>query len=150
MVHSSPRAADEWFRTLEETIHSPVFSTSQCHQRIRIAIVGEGIDPSHPEIRKALEEQMIIECQGFPETLEPLHDSQGYGTYCVSITLRTIPWVSVYIARVVNDEGYLVEDDDYLATARVTILLIKLPLTRLGHRMGNRKESGHHFHPMGN
>ena len=77
---------------------------------------------SHPEIRKALEEQKIVESKGFPESLEPLRDAHGYGTYCVSVTLRTMPWVSLYIARVVNDEGDLIEDDDYLATAQVRFL----------------------------
>jgi hypothetical protein len=102
--------------------------------------VGAGIDSSHPEIRKAFEDQKIVECQGFPETQKPLCDSQGYGTFCVSVTLRTMPWVSLYVARVVNDEGDLVEDDDYLATAQVAFPHYT-PLTRLGHRMGDRKES---------
>jgi hypothetical protein len=29
------------------------------------------------------------------------------------VIVQTMPWVSIYVARVVNDDGRLVEDDNY-------------------------------------
>lgn len=50
-------------------------------------------------------------------------DEQGHGTYSVSVILRTMPWVSLYVARIVDQNGHLVEDEKYLATVQVLLNL---------------------------
>jgi hypothetical protein len=87
--------------------------------RVRVAVVGAGIDYTHPEIHEALEDGRIVDCHGFPERLDPTQDFEGMGTYCVSVILRTMPWVSIYLARVVDAGGRLVKEGKYSAIVQV-------------------------------
>jgi hypothetical protein len=105
----------------------PIFSPTDqnLHSRVRVAILGAGVDSTHPDIRKAAENKSIAECKGFPEHFDPLHDPQNHGTYGISIALRTMPTVSLYIARVVDDDGNLFEENGYHETARVRSLILK-------------------------
>jgi hypothetical protein len=99
-----------WFRTLRTWVHESGYPADQVHEPlVKVAIIGAGVDASHPEIKAALEDKKITECKGFPKTLDPLSDGQGHGTHGVSVLLRTCPVVSVYVARVVDDNGSLAE-----------------------------------------
>ena len=82
------------------------------------------MDLWHPEIEEARNEKKIVECKGFPESLNPSHDEQGYGTHCVSVVLRTMPWVSIYVARVADDNGHLIEDERYTGVVQVSSFTI--------------------------
>lgn len=88
-----------------------------------MAIIGAGVDSSHPEISEALTDKKVIECKGFPESLDPSQDEYGHGTHAVSVILRTMPWVSIYVARVIDENGHLVEDDKYHGTVQVSFIL---------------------------
>jgi subtilisin family serine protease len=99
-----------WFRTLRTWIHESLYPANQVHESlVKVAIIGAGVDASHPEIKAALKDKKITEYKGFPKSLDPLCDEQGHGTHGVSVLLRTSPVVSVYGARVVDDNGSLAE-----------------------------------------
>jgi hypothetical protein len=68
---------------------------------------------------KARKKLTIVEGKGFPDTLDPFDNNHGDGTHALSVVLKTNPMVSVFIARVIDNVGNIIEDDDYLYTAKV-------------------------------
>jgi hypothetical protein len=69
------------------------------------------VDATHPEMRAALDDARIIACKSFPDSLDPLRDQHGHGTHGTSVLMRTAPNAKIYIARVANDEGNLIEEN---------------------------------------
>jgi hypothetical protein len=122
-MRCSVRGAAEWLATLRDGVVEPLFRGGRADVRVRVAVIGAGIDCSHPEIELALEEGRIADCRGFPESLDPAEDFEGMGTYCVSVVMRTMPWVSIYVARVVDEDGRLVKENRYEAFTQVNPLL---------------------------
>ena len=113
------RGAAEWFKTLKEYVHDPLFPEARTDVRVRVAVIGAGVDYTHPEIHQALEDGRIVDCKGFPERLDPSQDFEGVGTYCVSVIMRTMPWVSIFLARVVDEDGRLVKENRYAGAVQV-------------------------------
>jgi hypothetical protein len=52
-------------------------------------------------------------CKAFPETLDPCDDKHGHGTHATSVLLQTAPDIELYIARVADDTGNIIKDNDY-------------------------------------
>jgi subtilisin family serine protease len=119
LMRISVVGAAEWLATLNKYVVEPLFSCGRTDVRVRVAVIGAGIDCTHPEIQSALEEERIVDCRGFPETLDPAEDYEGMGTYCASVIMRTMPWVSVYLARVVDEDGRLVKENKYEGVTQV-------------------------------
>ena len=85
---------------------------------IKIAVIDTGVDRTHENIAGHILSsdfpnevtatsqitQQITKWRGFPETLDPLEDCDGRGTAITSIILRASPAVTLYIARIFNEE----------------------------------------------
>jgi subtilisin family serine protease len=92
-----------------------------------VAILDTGVQYAHPEIQTAVDVGNIgkSRCQGFPNTLNPTADKNGHGTHVVSVLLRTSPDVLLYIARVADDDGTIVPDEDYKEVGEVKSFLVR-------------------------
>lgn len=113
--------AIDWFATIQRSVH-PALHKSQRKRVSRVAILDTGVDATHPDIRQALVDNHIKCARAFPEALDPLNDLHGRGTHAVSVLMRVAPSAALFIARVVDDEGGLCAQNDYVATAEVTRL----------------------------
>ena len=98
--------ADEWFRTLE-TIVLPVIDRTRTEnqRRVRVLLLGSGVDSTHPDIQLALEQKKIVKSRGFPDSLDPLEDQVGHGTHGAGVLLRTAPNAAIYVARIIDHAG---------------------------------------------
>lgn len=72
---------------------------------MRVALLDSGVDASHPDIRKALNDKRIRDARGFPASLDPRGDRNGHGTHGASVFMRTAPHAVLYIARISDDDG---------------------------------------------
>lgn len=114
-------SADDWFRNLISTVQDKV-EEERGDDRVRVAILDTGVDESNTRIRAALDENVIVECKGFPESRNPIRDMHGHGTHGASILIKVAPFVDLYVARVADNHGHLEEDElgnDYLHIAKV-------------------------------
>lgn len=93
--------------------------------QIRVAILDTGVNDRHGTIAHALDKKVIQRCHGFPNSLNPRADGDGHGTYVADLLLRTAPDVSLFIARVADDDGQLSEEDDYQEVANVRVPAFK-------------------------
>ena len=84
-----------------------------------MAILDTGIDLSHPQLQAARRMNKIKDCQGFPTTLNPLCDPDGHGTHGASVLMMTAPNATIYIARIADNKGLIVPDDNYDAIVMV-------------------------------
>jgi hypothetical protein len=119
---------DEWFHAFE-TIVLPQIDRSRIardHRRkvekIRVAILSTGIDDKHDEIRFALEKEKILDCRGFPETLNPRIDEDGYGTFAVSVLMRTAPNAALYVARIAGTMKEMDAINEHSTTVDVALI----------------------------
>jgi len=90
----------------------------ESQRRVRVAILDTGVDITHPDMQAALERNQLV-ARGFPASLDPFRDRHGHGTHGVSVILKTAPNVVVYIARMVDDDGKIMEEGEYLETVKV-------------------------------
>lgn len=111
--------AIDWFTTIQQSVH-PVLNKSRRKSIVRIAILGNGVDPTLLDFHQPLTDYYIKCARAFPEALDPLKDLHDRGTHAVSVLMRIVPAAAVFIARVVDDEGRLCAENDYVATAEVT------------------------------
>jgi hypothetical protein len=77
------------------------------------------VDATHPDIRQTLRDNHIKSARAFPKALDPLKDLHGRGTHAVSVLMRVAPTAALFVARVIDDEGELCAENDYVATAEV-------------------------------
>lgn len=56
--------------------------------------------------------KQLAALQGFPDRLNPGRDRHGHGTHCASVLMKTAPNAAFYIARVVDDNGDLYQEDE--------------------------------------
>src|SRR5271169_158598 len=114
--------ADEWFEFLNAIVHPEVNRNRKDNQKpVRVAILDSGVDATHPDIALALETKQIAAYKGFPESLDPLQDQHGHGTHGASVLMKTAPNVTLYVARMVDDEGEISEKNDCLNTVNVSL-----------------------------
>lgn len=113
-------SADDWFFRLKE-VHRAVELNTNSFEPIKVAIIDTGVNIRHPKISNAFNMGAITDdcCQSFPGRLDPKADFDGHGTHVASVLLRTAPNVSLYIARVADDEGIIVGGPDYEGVAHV-------------------------------
>ena len=82
-----------------------------------MAILDTGVYFEHPNFEKArtLDVLQKDRCRGFPSQLEAIacQDKNGHGTHCASVLLRTAPNIDLYVARVFDDSGRVVPEDNY-------------------------------------
>jgi hypothetical protein len=64
-------------------------------------------------------------CKAFPETLNPCDDKHGHGTHAASVLLQTAPNIELYIARVADDAGVIVKENDYQGVINVRAIWSK-------------------------
>jgi len=88
---------------------------------VRVAILDTGVNIQHREIKEAIKSTSIEldRCKGFPPSLNPTADKHGHGTFIASTLLKTAPDIFLYIARVANDTGKLVPDNEYEGVVNV-------------------------------
>ena len=83
--------------------------------RVKIAILDTGVDGTHEQIKAALDPKSpsIVNYKGFPDYLLPLRDKNGHGTHGTSMILKVAPDTHLYIARVSDDTGTIIADNDF-------------------------------------
>ena len=115
----SAQITDRWFTTFQASIY-PILNSIPRKTNVRVGILDTGINATHPELQQALKDNKFKSLRGFPETLDPLLDLHGRGTHAVSVLMRIAPSVELIIARVVDDAGILLgEENDYISTTKV-------------------------------
>jgi hypothetical protein len=92
---------------------------------VKVAILDTGLCLQHPEFKTYIEMGTIrkTRCRAFPESLDPCADKKGHGTHVTSVLLQTAPDIEVYIARVADDAGNIINDEDYQGVINVHSLL---------------------------
>lgn len=116
--------ADEWFENLT-SVHEAI---GESRGSVKVAIIDSGVCMQHPIIKNHIGMGAISRhrCKAFPETLDRLDDKNGHGTHVASILLRTAPGINLYIARVTDDAGNIIKDNDYEGVLNVQAMLSKL------------------------
>ena len=112
-------SAEKWFEYLEKvhetTRHLNPGPTSR--ERVRVAILDTGVYFEHPKFKKATSLSVLQKdrCRGFPSQLNAIAclDKNGHGTHCASVLLRTAPNIDLYVARVFDDAGKVVPEDNF-------------------------------------
>lgn len=124
--------ADEWFETLKSSVHKAITKsrTGSKFPSVKVAIIDSGVCMGHPIIKNHIKRGAISKdrCKAFPQTLDHLDDKNGHGTHTASVLLETAPDVELYIARVTDDFGSIIEDNDYEGVLNVQLMLSKLKL----------------------
>lgn len=87
-------------------------------------MLDTGVDATHTQIREARNSGRLKASKGFPDRLLPLKDKNGHGTHGASIILKTAPDINLYIARVSDDRGKTVPDNDHEALIAVSSTLL--------------------------
>jgi subtilisin family serine protease len=123
-------AADTWFQLLR-TVHKAIAESPPPGLKstpVKVAIIDSGVCMQHPIIKAYRKRGAISKdrCKAFPETLDHLDDKHGHGTHVADVLLQTAPKIDLYIARVTDDLGNIVEDDDYEGVLNVQPMLSKL------------------------
>ena len=113
-------------------------------ERVKVAIIDTGVNIRHPEISNAFYTGAITDdcCQGFPGRLDPKADYDGHGTHVASVLLRTANNVSLYIARVADDQGIIVGGPDYEEVVSVRTYTLQKFAKATGYRLGCQQRSG--------
>lgn len=90
---------------------------SKSRERVKVAILDTGVYFEHRNFSKARTLNVLQEdrCRGFPKQLNAIAglDRNGHGTHCASVLLRTAPNIDLYVARVFDDCGKVVPEDNY-------------------------------------
>jgi subtilisin family serine protease len=129
--------ADKWFKQLTRVHAAVTNSRSPSDFRpVKVAIIDTGIYWQHPEFKKHIAEGALSKrrCEAFPKphkpcdvtlTLDPCDDKHGHGTHAASVLLQTAPDIELYIARVADDTGNIIKDNDYEGIVEVYAILFK-------------------------
>jgi subtilisin family serine protease len=108
--------ADKWFGELRR-VHAAVADSplSDPPSPVKVAILDTGVCWQHPEFKEHIQMGSInkTRCKAFPETLDPYDDKHSHGTHAASVLLQTAPNIKLYIARVADDTGIIIKDNDY-------------------------------------
>jgi subtilisin family serine protease len=115
--------ADEWFQYLT-SVHEAIAEsrrTGLSLPSLKVAIIDSGVCMQHPIIKEHIKRGVISKyrCKAFPETLDCLDDKHGHGTHVASVLLQTAPYVDLYLARVTDDTGNIIKDNDYEGVVNV-------------------------------
>jgi hypothetical protein len=113
-------AADKWFHKLRR-VHQVFANRRGTDSPVKVAILDTGLCLQHPEFKTYIEMGTIrkTRCRAFPESLDPCADKNGHGTHVTSVLLRTAPDIELYIARVADDAGNIIDDEDYQGVINV-------------------------------
>lgn len=112
--------ADQWFVDLEAIVHPIINKDRKDRQKpVRVAILDTGFDSTHPEFQRAKGLQKFKGGRGFPESLRYDSDRNGHGTHGTSVLMRVAPHAVLYIARIADDDGDIVAEDNYAAVVEV-------------------------------
>lgn len=108
-------SSDNWFDYIESVRTDVRARRKDDDVRVKIAILDTGIDETHNQMKAALDPKSlsIVDFKGFPDYLQPLRDKNGHGTYGTSLILKVAPEIHLYIARVSDDEGSIIDDNDF-------------------------------------
>jgi Subtilase family len=110
--------ADKWFNELTR-VHAAIGSSRSSgpsnFRPVKVAILDTGLCWQHPEFKEHIQRGSInkTRCRAFPATLDPCDDKHGHGTHAASVLLQTAPDIELYIARVADDTGNIIKDNDY-------------------------------------
>jgi hypothetical protein len=90
-------------------------------EAIKVAILSNGVDVSHPDLRRAFSEKRIKGDRIAPDDL----DDDGYGTQLARVVLTTAPNAVLFVARVSRNKEMLNSDEvlDTLLRVRFKIIL---------------------------
>lgn len=117
---------------MERVVHPFIDKQRKDGQKpVRVALIDTGVDVRHPDFQKAVQHNKIKGYRAFPSYLDPLSDRNGHGTHGASVFMRTAPHAVVYIARIADDKGIIVPDNDYAAVVEVPSLETKSVLSNV-------------------
>lgn len=80
-------------------------------KRVKIAILGTGIDRTHGELR-AQWNKRIKWAKSWINGEASGRDSCGHGTYGASLLMKVAPEADIYVARVVKENDSSLDPDD--------------------------------------
>lgn len=91
-------------------------------EAIKVAILGTGVDISHPDLRRAFSEKRI---KGDRIPPDAVLDDDGHGTQLARVVLTTDPNAVLFVARVARNKEMLNSDEvlDTLLRVRFKIIL---------------------------
>lgn len=90
-------STSQWFDRLFRDTHPLLQFEEATEERVKIAIIGSGIDMSHPTLREA--EHQVKQTKAWING-EGDQDDWGYGTHAASLILKIAPATEIYVARV--------------------------------------------------
>jgi subtilisin family serine protease len=87
--------------------------------RVRVAILDTGVDATHTDIAKEIQDGRII-FHDFINDSANIKDDDGHGTHCTSILAKLAPNAEIYVGRVFQI-SQAVEDSAAVVTKVIQI-----------------------------
>lgn len=102
-------STNQWFERLSSETHTLFDSPKAGEQRVKIAIIGTGIDMNHAVLQKARDQVKQTKSWVGNKGDE---DSWGFGTHTAALILRIAPASELYIARIARDPASKIDPED--------------------------------------
>jgi hypothetical protein len=92
---------------------------------VKVAILGTGVDVSHPDLRRAFTEKRIKCDRTLINSLDAFVDDDGHGTQLARVVLTTAPGAVLFVSRIARSKEMLNNDEvlDKLMRVRFKIIL---------------------------
>jgi hypothetical protein len=93
------RGSRDWFREMKSFEKCIDASRKSWYQKAKVAILDTGVDATHPDISKEIEDGRIT-YYDFVDGSTNFKDEDGHGTHCTSVLAKLAPNAEIYVGRV--------------------------------------------------
>jgi len=111
--------AIDWLTTIQLSVH-PSSHEEQLECVVQVGILDNGVGLTHPGPHQTPINNPISYAPTVPEAIKRLRHLHSHGTHAASVLMEVSPIASLFVARVVDEEGKSCGENDYVATAEVT------------------------------
>lgn len=108
----SCQRTDNWIERFLSIVNTHI---SERNTRLKVAVLGTGIDLDHPDFYDEDRVQSTRSWVGSAPTL----DSNGHGTHVVSTILALTQNVDVYVAKISEGSSHTLESVESVAEVRI-------------------------------